>query len=97
MLAGIETGPGIMISKLCCPACWQLFQLLTQSSTLSTLFTVHGSHYVLYPVELPVWLPEEVINELIEFFWPILVDLLKSIIRKKLSGHSAPPRYNSCI
>jgi hypothetical protein len=68
-----------MISKLCCPACWRLFRLLTKSSTLSTLFTVRGYHSVPYPVELPVWLPEEVVNELIEFFRPILVDLLKSM------------------
>ena len=75
----MRQSPGIMVSKLCCPACWRLFRILSESDTPSTLFTVRGYHSVPYPVEVPAWLPEEVINKLIKFFQPILVDLLNSM------------------
>jgi uncharacterized protein YktA (UPF0223 family) len=68
-----------MVSKLCCPACWQLLQILGKSDRPSTLFTVCGYYSVLYPIEMPVWLPEEVISKLIKFFQPMLVNLLKSM------------------
>ena len=68
-----------MVSKLCCPGCWRLFRILSESDTPSTLFTVRGYHSVPYPVEMPAWLPEEVISKLIKFFQPILVNLLNSM------------------
>jgi len=67
-----------MVSKLCCPGCWRLFRILSESDP-STLFTVRGYHSVPYPVEVPAWLPEEVLSKLIKFFQPILVNLLNSM------------------
>jgi hypothetical protein len=58
-----------------------LFHFLDKApnSFTSKLAGPYGHHHVPYPVELPNWLPEQVINNMLDFFRPILVDLLNSM------------------
>ena len=48
------------MSKLCCPVCWELLVLLGSKIPLS----FHGSHSTIHPVELPEWLPYEIVEEM---------------------------------
>ena len=42
----------ISVSQLCCPLCWDLFDILNSSLPLC----YRGCHSTVYPVELPTWL-----------------------------------------
>jgi hypothetical protein len=56
---------GFAISKLCCPICWELLQILRGSSHS---FMVRGYHTSFYPVELPSWLPVFVLEDMVRRF-----------------------------
>jgi hypothetical protein len=55
----------IIISKLCCPACWELIDILRGKTKR---FNVRGRHPTLYPVELPAYLSQQVLSEMITRF-----------------------------
>ena len=72
--------PGLMVSKLCCPACCRLFWSikncwLTPAPKILTQF--HGCHSAPYIIELPKWLPQDVVKNMVDFFTLVLVDALK--------------------
>jgi len=52
------------VSKLCCPVCWALLAVLADKKPLS----LRGSHCSFYPVELPVWLPPEIVDNMHKLF-----------------------------
>jgi hypothetical protein len=47
------------VSKLCCPICWELLDILGDERP-----SLRGSHSTIYPVELPGWIPPEIVEEL---------------------------------
>jgi len=59
------------VSKLCCPVCWELLKILRTDD--STDFHVDGHHATLFQVELPVWLPLEIVVKLTAQFKKILL------------------------
>jgi hypothetical protein len=73
----------ISVSKLCCPVCWELFKLLGLEESLS----LRGSHSTIYPVELPSWLPSEIVEEMYKLF----LNHLRQEIEIMLEGDSADP------
>ena len=88
---------GIRVSKLCCPACSRLFHCLLQKYKKSHGDDKHWpkiltqallSHTVPYPVQLPEWLPGDVIQCMINFFRPLLAEALQSLVSP--SGGGAP-------
>jgi hypothetical protein len=52
------------VSKLCCPVCWALLTLLGDEKPLS----LRGSHSSVYPIELPDWLPHEIVDKMHKLF-----------------------------
>jgi hypothetical protein len=54
----------VSVSELCCPVCWELLTILTEETPLA----LRGCHSMIYPVELPKWLPSEVVDEMNERF-----------------------------
>lgn len=56
----------IGVSKLCCPACWELLRILKDN--YDKQFTVRGFHTTVYPVQLPSWLPEGIVDEMVVRF-----------------------------
>jgi hypothetical protein len=80
-------------SKLCCPACWEL---LDSMDAPNDRFGVRGRHPTVYAVELPPWLPHEVMVDMVGRFERILdtqiftmmVDRKRRHTRKS-SGQSA--------
>ena len=55
----------LAVSKLCCPICWELLQVLRG---ITSDFMVRGYHTSFYPVELPSWLPEHVLRDMVSRF-----------------------------
>jgi hypothetical protein len=73
------------VSKLCCPACSRLFHCLLQiydkkhekEDRPKILTQALASHAVPYPVQLPQWLPDDVVKSMVSFFRPLLVEALE--------------------
>lgn len=58
----------ISASKLCCPVCWELLEILRKDSENALPLLLRGHHSTIYPVELPKWLPDEIVVEMNERF-----------------------------
>lgn len=65
--------PSIMVSKLLCPTCWEGLLILDPAKR----FGVCGHHRVPYAVELPSWLPQEVVAALSSKFRALVVEEFK--------------------
>lgn len=52
----------IAVSKLCCLVCWLLMIILRGDSEN---YKVRGYHTTVYPVELPNWLPEDILEKIV--------------------------------
>lgn len=77
---GLGMSPGQMVSKLCCPACCRLFRAIKDCwhpPAPKMLTQFHGGHSVPYVVELPKWLPQDVVKNMSNFFTPVLMDALE--------------------
>jgi hypothetical protein len=57
----------ISVSKFCCPICWELLKALNETNN-KVQFVVRAHHSNLYPVCLPPWLPDPVLEKLIQCF-----------------------------
>jgi len=76
----------VSVSQVCCPVCWELFALLGNVSGTSS--SLHGSHSTMYPVELPIWLPQGIVDEMRKRF----LNHLREEIKIMLKGAEPPPR-----
>ena len=65
----------ISVSKFCCPVCWELLEVLSETND-NLKFVVRSHHCNLYPVCLPPWLPDSVLEKMIERFKKKLYDKL---------------------
>lgn len=54
------------MSKLCCPVCWDLLSLLNDNGPPLSSFP--RCHHIVYPVELPGWLPISIVEEMIRLY-----------------------------
>jgi hypothetical protein len=50
------------VSKLCCPFCWEHLDILRDGKDE---FLVRGHHCTAYPLELPAWLPVDVLQKMV--------------------------------
>jgi hypothetical protein len=55
----------IAVSKLCCPACWWFFNILRHGSDT---FKLRGRHATVYTVDLPPWIPDIVLQQMMTEF-----------------------------
>jgi hypothetical protein len=63
----------IIVSKLCCPFCWELVDILRDETNR---FKVRGRHPTPFPVELPAYLSRQVLREIITRFEEFLYDAI---------------------
>jgi len=64
----------ISVSKFCCPVCWELINVLNETYS-NIKFVVRAHHSNLYPVCLPPWLPDHVLDKMIDRFKERLYDV----------------------
>jgi hypothetical protein len=64
----------LSVSKLCCPVCLHLLGMLRR---LPSDFIIRGDHSTLYPVELPPWLPEDILAQMLQKYEALWVKHLK--------------------
>src|SRR5882762_5291466 len=82
----------ISVSQFCCPVCWNLIDVLNKMSK-KVKFVVRAQHLNLYPVCLPPWLPDDVLDEMITRFRKMLFEgfcNLRDIVQPSpfIGGHS---------
>ena len=63
----------IAVSKPCCPVCWELLKIMRDDN-----FYVDGYHSTLTQVELPEWLPEDIVRKLSDRFEAILFQQIRT-------------------
>ena len=71
----------IAVSRLCCPVCWELLDVLKGPDDQFNRFGVRGRHPTVYPVELPPWLPRNVLEEMVTRFERILTEKISNMVR----------------
>jgi hypothetical protein len=85
----------IAVSKLCCPVCHELLNILRgETKSMTKALDTRGNHPRLYLVDLPPWLPKEIVEKMVKRFQQYLVtELLKLVKRAK--GHARSPSGQS--
>jgi hypothetical protein len=82
----------ISVSKPCCPVCWELIKILRNKKF--TDFHLDGHHKTLSQVELPEWLPVQIVEKLTARFEDILLTQIETLTPRRKwhainpSGHS---------
>lgn len=80
----------VAVSKFCCPACWEFFEILsakhTSEGTMTRMYQIRGRHSTVYPVQLPSWTHPEVVRELIGRFDKYLHEQLLEMMRGHLQN-----------
>jgi hypothetical protein len=77
----------ISVSKFCCPVCWKLIEVLNEMST-NIRFVVREQHPNQYPVCLPPWLSDDVLEAMISRFQKMLHEKFR-----ELRGINEPPEF----
>jgi hypothetical protein len=67
----------LSVSKLCCPVCWDLLEIL-RDGKVDTL-QVRGRHAILYDMELPPWLSIDVLEKMVGRYFAYAKTELKNI------------------
>ena len=76
----LKTG-AISVSKLCCPVCWDLLDIMSASSNHQSkpVFSVAGNHDTVYYVALPPIIPRDILNKMISRFRGYLCHLVQQL------------------
>jgi hypothetical protein len=69
----------IGVSKWCCLFCWELVTILANREDVAIY--VRNCHYNVYAVDLPAWLPVEILNEMVAQFQKHLRAALVTMMR----------------
>jgi hypothetical protein len=75
----------IEVSKLCCPTCKQLLEILRNGEDI---FSVRGFHSTFSPVELPPWLPSDQVQGMVDRFSGILLTEVSTFMNKVTTSAS---------
>lgn len=82
----------ITVSKPCCPVCWELIKILRNKK--STNFYLDGHHKTLAQVELPAWLPLQIVEKLTTRFEEILLTQIETLTPRR-KRHAINPSGQS--
>ena len=85
----------IVVSRLCCQACWELLDIMDDPSVR---FGVRGGHPTIYSVDLPPWLPGGMVKKAVTHFEEILQQEIMNMMIdkvKKKKTHACTPSGQS--
>jgi len=74
----------IAVSKLSCRVCWEFADIIRKGTTN---FALRGYHKTLSAVELPSYLPYDVLEQLVTRFKTTLIDEITTMLNKKENQH----------
>jgi hypothetical protein len=83
------------VSKLCCPICWELMEILKGHSVTQDQYNVRGRHSTFYPVQLPPYFDHDVVLELADRFEAHLKKELQSMRINNVSSRNTHRRLLS--
>jgi hypothetical protein len=82
----------IGVSKLCCPVCYSLLKELRGEANL---YMIQGRHDTVCPVDLPGWLPNNILQKMVDIYESHLFEELLKFNRRDLnSPYSLPSGYS---
>jgi hypothetical protein len=90
----------VAVCKFCCPICWEFLHVLRKGQKIQDNLWVRGHHCTLFLVELPDWLPADVLQDMVLRYHQHLHDALhhfsqlKSVPRAQ-SRHRREPSFQS--
>jgi hypothetical protein len=101
----------VAVSKLCCPACWENFNILSEKHSLrgeAEMYKIRGRHSTVFPVQLPIWSPPDVVQELIKRFgrylrteldtmWNNHLQIQKQVPSIKVRKYLANQKYHVAV
>jgi hypothetical protein len=67
-------------STPCCPTCWELLDILKKKATD---FAVHSRHTTLSQVQLPPWVPRDIMMEMVDRLRKILLHQITAMMGKQ--------------
>lgn len=76
------------MSQLCCPVCWELLDVLRGTGKD---LNVRGRHPTILPVQLPPWLPRNVMEEMVARFESFLLQDITSMMQEPAKRHPSHP------
>jgi hypothetical protein len=77
----------LSVSRLCCPVCWKLLAILSENEPLQ--FCLRGSHTTISPIELPRWIPNDVVSKMIEHFQKSLLQEIEIMLKAARADQGA--------
>lgn len=88
----------ISVSKLCCPVCWELLDVLRPkipSQFQPPTLAVHGCHSHIYPLVLPPKLPSADYDEMVSRFLSYLGKELVGLMDDRVASETEACRRRS--
>ena len=87
----------VAVCKLCCPTCMELFHVLRNGVQIQENLWVRGHHSTVFPVELPDWLPADVLQDMVLRYRQHLSEALQRFSRLKhvQLRHGRRPMYSA--
>jgi len=76
----------IGVSKLCCPLCWEFLEILRDDRSGYSQYAVRSRHSTLFPIQLPPWLPRNLLEKMVNRFEALLSDKLLVKFRDHPAG-----------
>lgn len=80
----------IVVSKLCCFVCWDVLTILRMLGGNSQDFVVRGRHTTLFAIDLPHWLPESVVVQMVGLYRNRLLKELVTMMKRKRTYSDTP-------
>jgi hypothetical protein len=80
----------VAVSKLCCPACWDFFDVLSEKHRQPEgpkMYNIRGRHSTVYPVQLPNWSSPDVVKKLIGRYNNYLCNELDTMLNNHKNEH----------
>ena len=87
----------VAVCKLCCPTCMELFHVLRNGVQIQENLWVRGHHSTVFLVELPDWLPADVLQDMVLWYRQHLSEALQRFSRLKhvQLRHGRRPMYSA--
>jgi len=79
----------LSVSKLCCPVCLHLLEFLRKQPSD---FVTRGDHSTVYHVELPPWLPDDILTQMLQKYETLLLKQLELMMNSPATSQKRHTR-----